>query len=118
MSDGPKRGDDAASGYGRGPVDCDQVLAEVYLFLDNECDEQRRTLIKAHLDDCSPCLRKFGIEQDVKALLARKCGGDRAPSSLRTNVRLMLSRVADESGVTETFVAETATEVTIDAPEA
>jgi mycothiol system anti-sigma-R factor len=74
-------------------VDCRDVLSDVYVFLDNECDEGQRSKIKEHLDDCYPCLRKFGIEQEVKALLARKCGGDVAPSSLRSNLKIRLSQV-------------------------
>ena len=33
--------------------------------------------------DCAPCLRQFGLEQDVKSLIARCCGGDVAPEHLR-----------------------------------
>jgi mycothiol system anti-sigma-R factor len=74
-------------------VDCQAVISDVYLFLDNECDEGQRAKIKEHLDDCYPCLRKFGIEQEVKHLLARKCGGDKAPTSLRTSIKVRLSQV-------------------------
>jgi mycothiol system anti-sigma-R factor len=74
-------------------VDCRDVLSDVYVFLDNECDEDQRSKIKEHLDDCYPCLRKFGIEQEVKALLARKCGGDVAPTSLRSSLKIRLSQV-------------------------
>lgn len=74
-------------------VDCQEVLSDVYVFLDNECDEGQRAKIKEHLDDCYPCLRKFGIEQEVKQLLARKCGGDKAPMSLRANIKVRLSQV-------------------------
>ena len=59
--------------------DCGEVLDEVYLYLDLECDEQRRDLIRTHLDECSPCLREFGIEQEVKLLVSRCCGGEKAP---------------------------------------
>ncbi|HEX3812976.1 MAG TPA: mycothiol system anti-sigma-R factor [Mycobacteriales bacterium] len=74
-------------------VDCRAVLSDVYVFLDNECDETQRSKIREHLDDCYPCLKKFGIEQEVKALLARKCGGDLAPSSLRSSLKIRLSQV-------------------------
>ncbi len=37
--------------------DCKDVLDEVYLYLDLECSDDRRQLIKHHLDECSPCLR-------------------------------------------------------------
>ena len=70
-------------GFGPGGMDCDEVLADVYLYLDDESDREVRQRIRAHLDDCAPCLREFGLEQDVKSLVARSCGGDVAPDSLK-----------------------------------
>ena len=71
------------TGFGPGGMDCDEVLADVYLYLDDESDVDARQRIRAHLDDCAPCLRQFGLEQDVKSLVARSCGGDIAPASLQ-----------------------------------
>ena len=67
-------------------TDCRDVLRAVYLYLDGEIDGEQRQLIREHLDECSPCLRQFGVEQEVKVLVARHCGGDRAPDSLRVSV--------------------------------
>ena len=33
-------------------TDCREVLAEVYLYLDLECADERRELIRHHLDEC------------------------------------------------------------------
>ena len=71
-------------------TDCGEVLAEVFLYLDGEMSSERTRLIREHLDECSPCLRKYGIEQEVRALVARCCGGDRAPETLRDKVRVRL----------------------------
>jgi mycothiol system anti-sigma-R factor len=68
-------------------TDCREVLAEVYFYLDLESTDERRDLIRTHLDECSPCLREYGIEQEVKALVARCCGGETAPSELKTRLR-------------------------------
>ena len=73
--------------------DCGEVLSEVYLYLDLECSEDRRALIQKHLDDCSGCLREFGIEHDVKALVARCCGAETAPAELRQRLRLKLDQL-------------------------
>ena len=40
---------------------CDDVLSHVFEFLDRETDDARRAVIAEHLDDCSSCLRQFGI---------------------------------------------------------
>ena len=82
-------------------IDCSQILSEVYLYLDLECSDDRRTAIGAHLDQCSPCLREYGIEQEVKALVARCCGGDRAPLELRDRLRAKLSALVVEIGQRE-----------------
>lgn len=89
------------TGFGPGGMDCDEVLADVYLYLDDETDTEVRRRIRAHLDDCGPCLRRFGLEQDVKVLVARSCGGDVAPSSLKANIRMRLQQVVIETSSVE-----------------
>jgi len=86
-------------------TDCREVLAEVYLYLDLECHDQRRDLIRSHLDECSPCLREFGIEQEVKALVARCCGSEVAPSALRDRLRLRLAELVFDAETRE-YLAE------------
>lgn len=73
--------------------ECREVIAEVYLYLDLECTTERRTLISRHLDECSPCLREYGIEQEVKALVGRCCGDEPAPSELRERLRNKLAEL-------------------------
>lgn len=72
---------------------CSEVLAELFVFLDAECDEGRRGLIESHLDECGPCLKQYGLEQAVKTLIGRKCGGDPAPAGLRERVRVHLRSI-------------------------
>jgi len=74
-------------------TDCSEVLEEVYLFLDLECADDRRILISEHLDECSPCLREYGIEQEVKALVARCCGSDLAPVEFKARLRMKLAEL-------------------------
>jgi mycothiol system anti-sigma-R factor len=74
-------------------TDCSVVLSEVYLYLDLECSEDRRSLIQKHLDDCSRCLREYGVEHEVKALVARCCGDEVAPKELRERLRIKLDQM-------------------------
>ena len=74
-------------------TDCSHVLGEVYLYLDLECSEDRRALIRKHLDDCLHCLQQYGIEREVKALVARCCGAEKAPRELRDRLRRKLDQL-------------------------
>jgi mycothiol system anti-sigma-R factor len=77
-------------------TDCREVLGEVYLYLDLECSEDRRQVIRHHLDECHPCLREYGIEHEVKALVARCCGAEKAPEELRRRLRAKLTELVVE----------------------
>ena len=83
---------------------CDDVLSHVFEFLDRETDDQRRAVIAEHLEDCSPCLRQFGIEQEFKALVRRRCGGDVPPPSLRERIKMQLTSVSFEEDGTQVTV--------------
>ena len=52
-------------------------LRDVYLYLDDETDDVSNR-IRQHLDGCAPCLKQFGLEQDVRSLVARCCGATSA----------------------------------------
>ena len=84
-------------GFGPGGIDCDDVLNDVYLYLDDETDPVLRNRIRRHLDSCAPCLQQFGIEQDVRSLIARCCGGDVAPRSLHERIRVRITQVSVET---------------------
>lgn len=82
-------------------VDCTEVIRQVYLYLDGEIDDAHRTEVRGHLDECGPCLREFGIEQEVKALVARCCGSDAAPEELKQRIRVKLAEVRVEISTVE-----------------
>jgi mycothiol system anti-sigma-R factor len=68
-------------------ADCADVLNDVWLYLDHECDAARARLLQRHLDECEPCLELYGIEEHLKRLLHRKCGGEHAPDELKQRLR-------------------------------
>jgi mycothiol system anti-sigma-R factor len=80
---------------------CSLVVEQVWTYLDGEMDEAACESIRQHLDECVACLRQFGIEQEVKALVARSCGCDEPPTDLRDRVRARLTEVRIEITSTE-----------------
>ncbi|MBH5336909.1 mycothiol system anti-sigma-R factor [Streptomyces pactum] len=67
-------------------TDCSEVLDHLYEFLDHEMPEGDCAKFEVHIDECSPCLEKYGLEQAVKKLVKRCCGHDDVPSDLRSKV--------------------------------
>ncbi|AZZ81337.1 mycothiol system anti-sigma-R factor [Gordonia alkanivorans] len=83
-------------------LDCSAVIADVWLLLDNECDENARMRLQGHLDTCPSCLAHYGIERQLKALVNRKCGGDQAPQGLRDRLRVEIRKTVIVQEVAET----------------
>jgi mycothiol system anti-sigma-R factor len=79
-------------------TDCSEVLNEVWLFLDNECDKGRKELLKQHLEECSPCLQEYGLDEHLKELLAKKCGGDQASAEFKERLRASIRKTVIEQG--------------------
>ncbi|MFE7315254.1 mycothiol system anti-sigma-R factor [Streptomyces sp. NPDC057555] len=66
--------------------DCSEVLDHLYEYLDREMPAGECAEFQVHLDECSPCLEKYGLEQAVKKLVKRCCGHDDVPTDLRSKV--------------------------------
>ena len=85
---------------------CDDVLRDVWLFLDDEMNPRRRAVVQQHIDECSPCLAEAGFDSALKSLLARKCGGDKAPEELKVRLlsalRLSTTTVTPQGSVSVT----------------
>ncbi|KWW99377.1 mycothiol system anti-sigma-R factor [Carbonactinospora thermoautotrophica] len=77
-------------------IDCAEILRRVYEYLDNEMETADCEKWRQHLDECGPCLEKYGLEQVVKALVHRSCGCDPVPQRLRQKVLLRIAQVRAE----------------------
>ncbi|KUL53305.1 anti-sigma factor [Streptomyces sp. NRRL F-4489] len=77
--------------------DCSEVLDHLYEYLDREMPAGECAEFQVHLDECSPCLEKYGLEQAVKKLVKRCCGHDDVPADLRSKVmgRIELIRAGE-----------------------
>ena len=79
--------DDSHGGGG-----CAEVIAEVWTLLDGECTPETRQRLRQHLEACPECFQHYGVEERIKALIAVKCTGEKAPEGLRERLRLEIRR--------------------------
>lgn len=83
---------------------CSEVLNHVYEYLDNEIDDPIQfARIKQHLQECRPCLEKYGLDQAVKALVHRSCGNDDVPTDLRDKVLARIRQVRVQADAPDTL---------------
>ena len=82
----------SADGNQTGHIDCTLVIAEVWTLLDGECTDDTRDRLQRHLDECPACFHHYGMEQRIKAVIATRCSGEKAPGHLVERVRMQISR--------------------------
>ena len=75
--------------------ECTEAVEVLYHYLDGQLTEERRVLIKRHLDDCPPCLDAFDFEAELRVVIAHKCR-ERVPEDLRFRVAQAIRLVSFE----------------------
>ncbi|MFD9816856.1 mycothiol system anti-sigma-R factor [Streptomyces sp. NPDC059080] len=88
--------------------DCSEVLDHLYEYLDREMPEGECEKFQVHIDECSPCLEKYGLEQAVKKLVKRCCGHDDVPRDLRSKVMGRIDLIRAGETVPEVSVLDQA----------
>jgi len=79
-------------------TDCREVLNRVFEFLDGEMTSHDVDRIRQHLDECSPCLKEYDLDEALKALVRRSCGCESAPQTLRARILVQISEVRIQLG--------------------
>jgi mycothiol system anti-sigma-R factor len=74
-----------------GTDDCRQALAVLYSYLDGELTLERRTVIRTHLDMCSPCGRSYTFESELRQVVSMRCQ-EKVPDALRDRIASALRR--------------------------
>ena len=71
---------------------CDVAIRQLYDYLHDELTDERRTLIRQHLDDCSPCLEVFDFEAELRVVISRRCQ-ERVSIELRQRIAAAIGYV-------------------------
>ena len=70
---------------------CREVLERAYLYIDGEVlSETERVEIKVHIEECAPCLERFGLEREMVFVLKRLQGKTQCPDSLKQRISQFL----------------------------
>lgn len=73
--------------------DCNDALHQLYVYLDGELTEERRSLIQHHLDGCGPCVAAFDFEVELRQVVAAKCK-EQVPDHLKRRIADALAETA------------------------
>ena len=72
---------------------CKHTLERAYLILDGETiSVEERIRIETHLHDCGPCFERYGIEVEVKKVIARLQGASHCPAELKNRIMDILKK--------------------------
>lgn len=66
----------------------------LYHYLDGELTDDRRRLIKTHLDSCTTCLGAFDFEVELRQVIVCRVQ-DRVPDSLRIRIAQLMASEED-----------------------
>ena len=75
-------------------ADCADALHELYHFLDGELTDDKKVLIREHLEGCPPCFEAFDFEAEIKAYVASKCR-EKSPDALRARIAEAIGHTPD-----------------------
>jgi mycothiol system anti-sigma-R factor len=73
------------------PIDCEEVIAHLFAYLDNETDPEKCTDIERHLEECRACFSRAEFEKALRAKV-NQLGDKEAPAMLRQRVAALLKQ--------------------------
>jgi anti-sigma factor (TIGR02949 family) len=62
--------------------ECDDALTNLYQYLDREIETTTSEVIRAHLEDCSGCLRSFDFEARLQVVVRQRLAEEVPPEFL------------------------------------
>ncbi|HXF83743.1 MAG TPA: mycothiol system anti-sigma-R factor [bacterium] len=71
-------------------LDCEQVLEQVWSYLDGELSEDAYLEIQAHVAECEGCGSKYDFQRRLIELIERKCREGPIPAELKQRLFRLL----------------------------
>lgn len=71
-------------------IDCEEVIEQLFAFLDCELDEQQQQRIEHHLTRCRDCFTRAEFERRLRARI-REASEAKAPERLHRRIRGLLN---------------------------
>jgi mycothiol system anti-sigma-R factor len=76
--------------------ECDDALTNLYLYLDREIEATTSEVIRAHLEDCTGCLRSYDFEARLKVVVRERLS-EEVPAEFLERLRQAIAREASAS---------------------
>ena len=73
--------------------ECDDALTNLYQYLDREIETTTSEVIRAHLEDCSGCLRTFDFEARLQVVVRERLA-EEVPTEFLERLRDAIAREA------------------------
>jgi anti-sigma factor (TIGR02949 family) len=73
--------------------ECDDALTNLYQYLDREIEASTSEVIRAHLEDCSGCLKSFDFEARLQIVVRKRLAED-VPDEFLQRLRDAIAREA------------------------
>jgi mycothiol system anti-sigma-R factor len=67
-------------------MDCKEVNETLFLFVDNEMDDDRRIPFRDHVAKCSGCTKKMNYTLKLILIVRQRCVRCTAPAALRHRI--------------------------------
>jgi anti-sigma factor (TIGR02949 family) len=72
-------------------ISCEEAIAHLFAYLDNETDPEKRTHIERHLEECRACFSRAEFEKALRVKV-RQLGDKEAPATLRQRLKTLLDQ--------------------------
>jgi mycothiol system anti-sigma-R factor len=73
---------------------CIEAVELLYHYIDGELSEERRLVIRQHLDDCPPCFKAFDFEAELRTVVAHRCR-EQVPDHLRLRIAKAIEQLQE-----------------------